>query len=78
MDGYAPIARDGAAMVEIQTRLQKAFAALAGLGDAAMRDAALTASTRAAALADAALTLEEDRARIRTVADRVKRAALKV
>ena len=78
MDGYAPIARDGAAMVEIQTRLQKAFAALAGLGDAAMRDAALTASTRAAALADAALTLEEDRARIRTVADRVRRAALKV
>ena len=78
MDGYAPIARDGAAMVEIQTRLQKAFAALAGLGDAAMQDAALTASTRAAALAEAALTLEEDRARIATLADRVKRAALKV
>lgn len=78
MDGYAPIARDGAAMVEIQTRLQKAFAALADVGDAAMRDAALTASTRAATLADAALVLEADRDRIRTLADRVKRAASEV
>ena len=78
MDGYAPIARDGAAMVEIQTRLQKAFAALADIGDAAMRDAALTASTRAATLAEGALALEEDRDRIRALAERVQRAALKV
>ncbi len=77
MDGYNPIARDGSGMVEIQTRLQKAFAALAGLGDTEMQVAALAASARAATLAEAALTLDEDRARIRALAGRVERAARK-
>ena len=72
-DGFNPIARDGAAMVEVQSRLQKAFAALIRQGDADMGRAAKTASLRAAALAEAGLTLDEDRARIRDLCNAVQR-----
>ncbi len=73
-DGFNPIARDGAAMVEVQSRLQKAFAALVRQGDAEMAEAAQKASERAAQLAEAALVLEEDRARIRQLSNAVQRA----
>lgn len=73
-DGFNPIARDGAGMVEIGSRLQKAFAALVRRGDDSMAEAAMRASVRAAALAEAALTLDEDRARIRDLQAEVQRA----
>ena len=73
-DGFNPIARDSAAMVEVQSRLQKAFAALVRQGDAEMAEAAKKASGRALALAEAALTLAEDRDRIRQLSDAVRRA----
>src|SRR5690606_29787386 len=64
-DGFDPIARDGAGMVEVQARLQRAFATLIRHGDAAVAAAAREASRRAAERAAIALPLEEDRARIR-------------
>jgi uncharacterized membrane protein len=73
-DGFNPIARDGAAMVEVQNRLQKAFAALVKHGDSAMAEAAVAASARAADLAEASLTLPADRARVRDLHDAVRSA----
>jgi len=71
-DGLAPIARDGAEKVEIQDRLQRAFATLAHQGDRTLADAARDASRRAASLAEEALKLPEDRARIRAMAATVQ------
>src|SRR5690606_9001108 len=66
-DGFDPIARDGAGMVEVQARLQRAFATLIRHGDAAVAAAAREASRRAAERAAIALPLEGDRARIRAL-----------
>jgi uncharacterized membrane protein len=70
-DVFSPIARDGASMVEVQMRLQKALASLAtlprgGFADAASRHAALSV-----AHAEAAMRLEEEKQVIRTLAARV-------
>ena len=66
-DLFTPIARDGAALVEVGIRLQKAFAALAAMdpmfADAARRHAGL-ALTRA----ESALTLADDKKRVRAAA----------
>jgi len=63
-DAYATIARDGAGMVEVQLRLQKALTTLAGADDAALADAARALSARALAHAREGLSQPDDIARI--------------
>jgi uncharacterized membrane protein len=70
-DVFAPIARDGAGLLEIQVRLQKAFVALMATNRNAFGDAARRHSAIALKRAEAALTLEEDRHAVRTVAARI-------
>lgn len=69
-DAFLALARDGANMIEVQLRLQKALLALAGLGDEAFGDAALHQSRMALARAEAAMTLEADKRRLRELAPR--------
>ena len=64
-DGFDPIARDGAGVVEVQIRLQKALRPLIQSPDPAMARAARAASARALARAEAALTLPDDMDRLR-------------
>ncbi len=59
-DAFTAIARGGAGMVEVGVRLQKAFQALAAMGDPAMRDIAFRHSRLALARAEKALDLPED------------------
>lgn len=66
-DAFAPIGRDGATLIEVQMRLQKALIALNGMGDSRFRAAALTQSLRALAHADAALALETDKQALRAL-----------
>lgn len=58
-DFYTPIARDGAAMLEVQIRLQKSLQALAGL-HSAFRSHALRHSAAALARAEHAMAYSED------------------
>ncbi len=64
-DIFAPIARDGAALVEVQIRLQKALAMLATLGGPAARAAALRHANLARQRAESALVLESDKVTLR-------------
>jgi uncharacterized membrane protein len=66
-DIFAPIARDGASLIEVQLRLQKALLALAGASDGRMAAAALEQSRRALAHAEAALALPDDVTRLRAL-----------
>jgi uncharacterized membrane protein len=66
-DIFAPIARDGAGLVEVQLRLQKALVALAEGSDGAMAAAAREQSRRAFARAEATLTQPEDLAHLGAV-----------
>lgn len=66
-DAFRLIARDGAAQIEVQLRLQKVFMALAGLGDEAFRAAARRQSELAMARAEASMVLEADLALLREV-----------
>ena len=70
-DFFRPIARDGAGHVEIQLRLQKALLALAQLGDAPARAAALHRSRDAMTRAEAALAIDADVVAVRAVANAV-------
>ncbi len=67
-DAFTPIARDGAAAIEVAVRLQKSLAALAAHGDAAMRDAALVHARLALARAESKMDLPEDVAAVRALA----------
>lgn len=67
-DAFRLIARDGAALVEVQLRLQKALRALAGMGDVDFRLAARHQAKLALDRAETAMALEEDRNRVREVA----------
>lgn len=67
-DAFNAIARDGAGAVEVAMRLQKALAALAPLGDAAMLDAAMRHSRLALARAEQALVIPEDVEAVRELA----------
>ena len=69
-DAFMLIARDGAAMIEVQLRIQKALGALGRLGDEAFRAAALQQAVLARDRADAALTLAADRIRLREATQR--------
>lgn len=66
-DAFMPMARDGAGMIEVQVRIQKALQALARTGSATFRAAASHQAQMAVERAEAALTLEADRLRLRAV-----------
>lgn len=66
-DAFMLIARDGAALIEVQLRLQKSLNALAQLGDSDFRAAARRQASMARQRAEAALTLDEDKRRLREV-----------
>lgn len=70
-DFFRPIARDGASLVEVQIRLQKALLALAQCGVVSFVEAAKVQSREALARAEASLSLEADRECIRRLADEV-------
>jgi uncharacterized membrane protein len=72
-DVFAPIARDGAAFVEVQIRLQKALLALARIGDARFARHAARLARLALARAETGLALEEEKARVREIAALVER-----
>lgn len=59
-DAFTAIARDGAGIVEVEVRLQKAFGALAEIDDQAMASAARTHSRIAVARAENAMTCPTD------------------
>lgn len=67
-DFFTPIARDGAAVVEVGMGLQQALASLARLGDAAISVAARRQAELALKRAETALTLPEDHQRVRQAA----------
>ncbi|MEQ9813284.1 MAG: DUF2254 domain-containing protein [Azospirillaceae bacterium] len=75
-DAFAPIARDGAAIVEVQIRLQKAFAALAALGDNRFRRCASRHAGIALERARAALASLDDVARLEAAAGQTPGAAV--
>ncbi len=60
-DAFGPIARDGAALIEVQLRLQKSLLALALLNPDQFAAPATHQSRRALSQAEAALPLDEDR-----------------
>ncbi|MCB9998778.1 MAG: DUF2254 domain-containing protein [Methylobacteriaceae bacterium] len=64
-DAFGPIARDGAAIIEVQLRLQKALGALARSGDGDMRAAALREARFALDHAEIALALDSDKQKLR-------------
>ncbi len=68
-DAFTPIARDGAAYVEVMLRLQKALRSLYLLGGPEFRSAALAHSMEALQRAEIAMPLEADRARVRKEAE---------
>lgn len=67
-DFFTPIARDGAAIVEVGLCLQQALASLGRLGDAAIMVAAHRQAELALKRAETALTLPEDWQRVRHAA----------
>jgi uncharacterized membrane protein len=67
-DLFTPIARDGAQLVEVQVRLQKAFGALARTGDQRYVENALRHSQLALRRAEAAMSFEPDIAQVRAAA----------
>lgn len=70
-DVFTPLARDGAAMVEVAIRLQKALFALARVPDPRFARWAAHHAALALARASAALTLHDDRRRVAELAARV-------
>jgi len=74
-DFFRPIARDGASLVEVQIRLQKALLVFAQCESAEFRDAASEQSAQALERAETALSIEADRAVVRELAERVRREA---
>ncbi|MDQ3287507.1 MAG: DUF2254 domain-containing protein [Pseudomonadota bacterium] len=72
-DIFRPIARDGAGLVEIGIRLQKALRSLARIGDERFAECAQHHSRQALQRALEVLTLEEDKRQLRELADEVAR-----
>ena len=72
-DAFAPIARDGAALLEVQLRLLKALRALAGLGGPGFRKAALRHAQAALKRSEEKLLLEEEKARLRDIVREMER-----
>jgi len=59
-DAFTAIARDGAGIIEVAGRLQKAFKSLASIGDATMRDVAMHHARLALDRAENVIKLQED------------------
>jgi uncharacterized membrane protein len=76
-DVFAPIARDGAGMIEIQLRLQKAFIALVAADRVAFGPAAREHSATALIRAEVALKLEDERRTVRALAAKVSQNNLR-
>lgn len=74
-DAFMLIARDGAGMIEVQLPLQKSLLALSRVGDATFAEAARVHSRMALDRAEAALPLEEEKRRVRALAQAVKEGA---
>lgn len=74
-DFFPALARDGAGTLEVQIRLQKAYAALARTGDEELRRAAIRHSANSMRRAEMALSLDVDKARLRAIAATVDDAA---
>jgi len=72
-DLFAPIARDGAGMVEVGIRLQKSLAMLADSGDEEVERAARRMSEIALAHAEKRLALDAERGTLAALAERVSR-----
>lgn len=70
-DAFTAIARDGAGVVEVGVRLQKALRSLAAVGDDAMRVAAVRHAQQALSRSEHALTLQHDVEAIRALAQSV-------
>lgn len=66
-DGFAPVARDGAAIIEVQTRLHKALSALAGMGGPSFRAAAWGQLRLANMYAEKSLPLEVEKESLRSL-----------
>lgn len=64
-DAFRPLIRDGAALIEIQLRLQKALAALAAIANGDLRAAATRLAHTAHEAALSAMALPEDKERLR-------------
>ncbi|MEX2618014.1 MAG: DUF2254 domain-containing protein [Alphaproteobacteria bacterium] len=73
-DAFIAIARDGAGMVEVGVRLQKAFLSLVSIDDAQMKGAARHHAGQALARAERAMTHSTDIERIRALEERVRGA----
>lgn len=71
-DGIAPIARDGAGMVEVCVSLQKTLEAIARLGHPGLIDAAGEMSAYAASYAETSLVLAEERETVAELAKSVR------
>lgn len=67
-DAFTAIARDGAGIVEVAGRLQKALSSLASMDDALMREAAIRHARQALARSELALALPDELAAMRRLA----------
>ncbi len=74
-DLFTPIARDGAGVVEVAIRLQKALLTLARLGDERFAMSSARHSREALERAEGELAIEADKQRVRAVAAEVTAAA---
>ncbi|NLG77817.1 MAG: DUF2254 domain-containing protein, partial [Xanthomonadaceae bacterium] len=74
-DVFAPIARDGASIVEVQIRLHKALQTLAKIGDEDFAANAARLAKRALARSENALELDEERDAVRKIAEETFRQA---
>lgn len=71
-DIFRPLARDGSTLLEVQTRLQKAFLALLEVGNDEFKQAVLRQSAIALAHTEAGFELDEDKAIVRALAAKIK------
>jgi uncharacterized membrane protein len=71
-DIYLPIARDGAAMIEVQLRLQKALLALKQIDPSVFGSEAERISNIALDYAQQALVVEQDKKRINQIANEIR------
>ncbi len=74
-DAFNPIARDGAAMIEVIIRLQKALHTLASLGDENMQKTAMVHARLVLAYAETSLPITADLDKLRSVSTFIENAA---
>ncbi|MEQ9617207.1 MAG: DUF2254 domain-containing protein [Phycisphaerales bacterium] len=68
-DAFTSVARDGAGVIEVAARLQKALRSLASIDNPEIRKAAMQHSRQAVERSDAALTSPRDRETVRALAE---------